>query len=1752
MSSLLDVPGSQPPSLELREDGNGVPDTTTTMGTATPTGTATGMMAGNAVPTGAEARYFTVEVSVSRSVKYDVVPAHLVLAEILTVTSAMRKNQRWASAPLSTYGYHPTASSSSLSSAIASTSTSATSLATAVGNNGLPINVVKHKSSSGVSTPAAATPTGLGPTVASRSVSASMRSASTDSRSAKTPASTAASSLMTAFGVLKLQLRECPHVSQLDAVTLLSPFLDVVRSPETSGPITATALASIDKFISYSVLNPDSPNLASAMAQLSNAATHCKFEASDSVSDEIVLLKILDVLRIALTGPLGGVLSDESVCEMMETGLSMCCQMRLSEMLRRSAERTMQAMIASVFSRLRTFPPEEDEFPPNFPHSTDPSRATTPMPPSREEPLEVSMPSTADSSGIAPTPKTAPSSIVDGDYSTLVEDDASSMISTEEEPLPFGLPSLQEVMRVLVSLLNPHDQQHTDSMRLMALGLLNIAFEVGGRSIGRFPSLRAMVGDHLCKHLFQLARSDNLLLLSTSLRVITNIFDTMREQLKLQQELFFSFLLDRLVIAPSGVAPGTRKGEIEALLDGLTWANETPLEIDPRTGAVITNSLGSRDRDGKDSRDRERGGQGSGGGIGHGQGMPTEARELMLEILGQFARGPYAMVDLWVNYDCAVEGEDLFERMIRFLARGVFPSHQHPTTSGSAQDYTQLSSLDTLLEFVSHMATRLGDEESPDGDDSSPPPASTTALSASTVASTKANKQLLLEGAAQFNHKPKVGIQFLEEHGVIYSDANTTREESMAKFFKTTPRLDKKLLGDFISRGEQIEVLRAFMKLLDFEGKIICDAMRELLECFRLPGESQQIARITETFAEVYFATGPADIKSQDAVYVLAYSVIMLNTDLHNPQVRKRMDIVAYSRNLRGVNDGEDFAPEYLQSIYDSIRKREIILPDEHQNQAGFEYGWKELLRRTRQSGPFVHNRTNAFDQQIFKLVWKPVVSALSFAFADFRDDFMIHRTIAGFNECASLAAEFDMPEVFDFLVNSLGRVTGLANTRTSPDLGSFPVVDVEPGQKVVVSPLAVRFGKNVKAQLAAVVLFTIANQNGAASIREGWTHIFEILQALFVHSLLPPPLLAMEDFLSGGSVIPLKPTSAPVPREDRRSDGGLLSTLSSYLLSPYGSNEVPGSDYTEDDVETTLSAVDCIASCQIEQLYAQIFELQGPALIAPVQVLVELCQRLTVDRLRTRTGSATTTQSPQISLPTARVQLPYDPSAVFLLEVATSIASRSTESLVGLWPIMFDFLSKLLAAANSFSSLFNERVVAALLRLCAVVVTEDELRDSTFLAIDMLRSLSPAVLASVAESLMAGLARLFHESADRIQSKTEWNLIFALFSATIQQEAAAKISFELMQKLAAGKKDDKAKLGPNNYASFLVVLVAFANVNVASSSTTTTSAPSGNLRTPPRPTTAAIEADRGMEDPAAQRAGQIVDILKSTQEALPSLIAESNLSATRAWEASWIPLLSAYAQLCLNPSRELRQIAISSLQRTLVAREILDNPNVDFTTIFERVFFPMLEELLKPHVFRRDPEGMGETRLRASALLCKIFLSYLTQLSERQGMETMTQLWLRILGYQDRFMHSGRRDQMFEAVPESLKNVLLVMNEAGSLRPPHDPKRTPEHAPLWDATFERIEPFLPGLKNELFPPPKAPVPFSNHMTGGVSGSSTSIGSITPSPSAAPPTSQPPTQTQPPRMSTPPPRPAGQSNNEQDQDHGRSPASMESVVVSML
>jgi brefeldin A-resistance guanine nucleotide exchange factor 1 len=119
-------------------------------------------------------------------------------------------------------------------------------------------------------------------------------------------------------------------VDDLPLSSILGPFFAIIRSPLSTGPITSTALSALHAFFVSGVITSNSLSLDSALAELSSTVSHCKFEASDSSGDEVVLLKIMTVIRDCLCGSVGSILGDVEVCEMLETVLTTCCQMRLS------------------------------------------------------------------------------------------------------------------------------------------------------------------------------------------------------------------------------------------------------------------------------------------------------------------------------------------------------------------------------------------------------------------------------------------------------------------------------------------------------------------------------------------------------------------------------------------------------------------------------------------------------------------------------------------------------------------------------------------------------------------------------------------------------------------------------------------------------------------------------------------------------------------------------------------------------------------------------------------------------------------------------------------------------------------------------------------------------------------------------------------------------------------------------------------------------------------------------------------------------------------------------------------------------------------------------------------------------------------------------------------------------------------------------------------------------------------------------
>lgn len=139
----------------------------------------------------------------------------------------------------------------------------------------------------------------------------------------------------------------------------------------------------------------------------------------------------------------------------------------------------------------------------------------------------------------------------------------------------------------------------------------------------------------------------------------------------------------------------------------------------------------------------------------------------------------------------------------------------------------------------------------------------------------------------------------------------------------------------------------------------------------------------------------------------------------------------------------------------------------------------------------------------------------------------------------------------------------------------------------------------------------------------------------------------------------------------------------------------------------------------------------------------------------------------------------------------------------------------------------------------------------------------------------------------------------------------------------------------------------------------------------------------------------------------------------------------------------------------------------------------------------------MAQTRVQAAMLICKVFLHYLVLLSE---WNEMVELWLKILDILDRMMNSGQDQSLVrsfspislamltilnyflqeEAIPESLKNILLVMANGGYItRPSEDPSKER----LWSETQKRLDRFLPNLFKEVFPDPQSEEPKQETAT---------------------------------------------------------------------
>uniref|UniRef100_A0A8C3GRN9 ADP ribosylation factor guanine nucleotide exchange factor 2 n=1 Tax=Cairina moschata TaxID=8855 RepID=A0A8C3GRN9_CAIMO len=463
-----------------------------------------------------------------------------------------------------------------------------------------------------------------------------------------------------------------------------------------------------------------------------------------------------------------------------------------------------------------------------------------------------------------------------------------------------------------------------------------------------------------------------------------------------------------------------------------------------------------------------------------------EHKWMVIQTLTRICADAQCVVDIYVNYDCDLNAANIFERLVNDLSKIAQGRSGHELGMTPLQELSLrkkgleclVSILKCMVEWSkdlyvnpNHQASlglyKPSEQEMAEGKclESGGRRSSVSSLD-STVSSgvgsvgtqtsvpddpeqfevIKQQKEIIEHGIELFNKKTKRGIQYLQEQGMLGTTA-----EDIAQFLHQEERLCSTQVGEFLGESNKFnkEVMYAYVDQLDFCGKDFVSALRMFLEGFRLPGEAQKIDRLMEKFAARYIECNQRQtlFASADTAYVLAYSIIMLTTDLHSPQVKNKMTKEQYIKMNRGINDSKDLPVEYLSTIYEEIEGKKIAMKEtkeyaittksskpsvanEKQRRLLYNLEMEQMAKTAKAlmeavshaKAPFTSATHLDHVRPMFKLVWTPLLAAYSVGLQNCDDTEVASLCLEGIRCAIRIACIFGMQLERDAYVQALAR----------------------------------------------------------------------------------------------------------------------------------------------------------------------------------------------------------------------------------------------------------------------------------------------------------------------------------------------------------------------------------------------------------------------------------------------------------------------------------------------------------------------------------------------------------------------------------------------------------------------------------------------------------------------------------------------------------------------------------------------------------
>ena len=251
----------------------------------------------------------------------------------------------------------------------------------------------------------------------------------------------------------------------------------------------------------------------------------------------------------------------------------------------------------------------------------------------------------------------------------------------------------------------------------------------------------------------------------------------------------------------------------------------------------------------------------------------------MLQQLYELCANGWLLVTIYVNYDCDCAAVCVFVPMMNALARIVQSTEEEAgwSTLQEAQSL-RAHALRALAAAACSLAGVLREEGA-----NARHGMHEHAHSEPCIERTREQKKALADAVVLFNAKPSKGVQAVIAAGVIDSTA-----DAVGMWLRYTVGLSRKMVGEYLGGEDSFvqSALRSFISTLDVANVDLDTALRRFFLAFHLPAEGQKIERILQTFSQRFVELNSDAFADADAAFVVTVAIVMLNTDLHNPQVR--------------------------------------------------------------------------------------------------------------------------------------------------------------------------------------------------------------------------------------------------------------------------------------------------------------------------------------------------------------------------------------------------------------------------------------------------------------------------------------------------------------------------------------------------------------------------------------------------------------------------------------------------------------------------------------------------------------------------------------------------------------------------------------------------------------------------------------------------------------------------------------------------